>query len=115
MALVLQNFVDGETIPLLASTTSSSVSFKISGSWSARDVMIYNAGPNLAFIAFHTRSAASPTAQIPGTNGTQNATPIPVGGPYLLCKNKHQADTTVIAAITSAGTAQLYFTAGEGN
>lgn len=119
MAEKMINFIPGETVPLNAGTTSSSVKFVLSGSWSSRDVMVTNAGTAVAFVAFHSASA-TPTATLPvaGTNNinaTNNCTPILPGAIMVLCKNNRAPDCTQCAAITVTGTTQLYFTAGVGN
>lgn len=106
------NFSDGETIPLNAGTTTSSAQFKLPESWRARDVLVYNEGTVTAFIGSGNGSA---TAQLPGTTGTKNATPVLAGSIMTLRKNKFAKDVDTVAAITRSGTTQLYFTAGTGS
>jgi hypothetical protein len=102
------NFNPLETIPLNSSTSSLSVNFNLPQSGEAPDVMISNAGSNTAFVAFATTTA---TAVVPSTTGTLGATPVLSGAIMILAKG--QANFSC-AAITSTGTSQLYFTAGQG-
>lgn len=116
MANVLQNFIDGETVPLAATTTNASVAFKLVGSWNARDVMITNAGTVAAFVTFgYSGSGTAVVATIPGTTGTNRATPILPGAIMVLTKNKGRYSEDTCAAITASGSTTLYFTAGSGN
>lgn len=119
MSNVLQNFLDGETIPLSATTTSSSVAWKLPGSWAAKDVMICNTGSNVAFVGFvYSGDATVPLAGLPGsTTNTNNTkcTPIPAGAIMILAKNKGSRMDDTCIAITATGVTQLYFTAGQGN
>jgi hypothetical protein len=113
------NFIPGETVPLNAGTTSSSVAFVLPGSWSSRDVMVTNAGSNVAFVSFYsatvTATATLPVAAAVSTAATDNCIPVLGGKTIILCKNKQTPDCTQCAAITATGTSQLYFTAGLGN
>jgi hypothetical protein len=101
-----ENFTPGETIPLTATTTSASASFALVQSVAYTDCMITNAGSVMAYVGF-----GSASAQIPSMNGTSNATPVPPGGTVVLRKG----NSTQCSAICASGTAQLFFTAGQGS
>lgn len=97
-----------ETVPLAATTTSASVTFKLPASGSDNQrVLVYNAGSADAFGAC---AKGAVTATLPGTTGTTRATPFPAGAVLVLTVN----DADTCAAITASGTATLYFTAGKG-
>ena len=119
MSNVLQNFIDGETVPLNASTTSSSAAWVKVGSFGAKDVMIYNEGTVTAFVGFcNSADSPLPVAALPGTQTNANknkCTPIPAGAVMILAKNVGSKFDDTIVAITRTSTAQLYFTAGQGN
>lgn len=112
MSDILRNFVDGETIPISATTSSASQAFALPASWNSEDVMIYNETSVTAFVAFDADSA---TAVLPGTTGTINATPIPAGALVLLTKNKTAKKCNTCAVILRSGSGNVYFTAGAGN
>lgn len=104
----------GETVPLSASSTSSNVLFNKPSSIKSYDVIITNAGTKTAFIGFGVGSATA--AQLPGTNGTTNATPILGGEVLTLQKNTESVLADTCAAITSgADTTTLYFTVIQGS
>lgn len=97
------NFTPFETVPLTASNSSSAVSFGLQQSKQYPDVMVQNVGSVTAFIGFST------TAALPALN-VVNGTPIPAGAIMVLKKGGAQT----ISGITASGSAQLYFTSGEG-
>lgn len=101
-----ENFTPGETIPLTATTSGASASFALVQSVAYTDCMVTNAGTVMAYVGF-----GSVVAQLPGTNGTANATPVPPGASIVLRKGNN----TQCSAICSGGSVQLYFTAGQGN
>lgn len=105
------NFLPYETIPVTASSSSSSAAFTLAQSLVNDSVMIANVGSVTAFVAFGVGSA---TAQLPAA-GHNNATPIPPGAIMVLKKNLGGKQADTCAAITSSGSAQLYFTSGEGS
>lgn len=100
------NFTAGETVPLTATSTSSSVGFALVQSVAYTDCMVTNAGSVIAYVGFGTSAA-----QLPSVAGTNNATPVPPGASVILRKGNN----TQCTAITSGGTTQLYFTAGQGS
>jgi hypothetical protein len=99
------NFTPGETVPLTASTSEATVSFNLVESANYPDCMITNAGSVIAFVGFGA-AAAQPGA------GIINSTPILAGETIVLRKGIGVAQCSTIAP---AGSAQLYFTAGEGS
>ena len=104
----------GETVPLSATATSSNVAFSLPSSIANYDVMVTNAGPSIAFVTFGTSSAT--TATLPGTNGTNNATPVLAGAIYNFSKNTDAVKSSYCAAICpSGGTATVYFTSIQGS
>jgi hypothetical protein len=108
------NSFPGETVPLSATNTSSSVKFALPASKANYDVIVTNAGANIAFIAFGDSASGSVVAQVPGTTGTQNATPITGGSTMTFQKNSDSVKADTCAAISAAGTT-LYFTSVQGS
>lgn len=103
----------GETVPLAVGTTSASVTFfLLPQSANNYDVLITNAGAKTAFFGFGIGSA---TAQLPGTGGTTNATPILAGATYTWQKSSDASKTDTCAAIVASGTTQIYFTSIQGS
>jgi len=101
-----ENFTPGETIPLTATTSGAAASFILMQSVAYTDCMVTNAGAVMAYVGF-----GSASAQLPTLAGTSNATPIAPGGTVVLRKGTN----TQCSAICASGTAQLYFTAGQGS
>jgi hypothetical protein len=99
------NFTPGETVPLTATTSGAQTSFTLSQSANYPDCLISNAGSVTAFVGFG--AAAAQPAQ-----GATNATPVLPGETMVLRKG---SGVTAVSAMTATGTAQLYFTAGEGS
>jgi hypothetical protein len=97
------NFTPGETIPVNATTSGASVSFSLAQSANYPDVLVTNAGDVIAFVGFGA------AAQVP--SGT-NATPVMAGETMVFRKG---IGVTQCSGITGSGSAQLYFTAGEGS
>lgn len=107
------NALAGETLPLAANKTSSSVTFANLSSKLNYDIIVANGGPNVAFISFGVGTA---TASLPGTNGTINAYPMLPGSIHTLQKNTDAVQINTCAGCCNAGeTAQLYFTAIQGS
>lgn len=102
----------GETIPLTASSSSSNVKFVLNPSILNYDVIVTNAGSSIAFIAFGVGNTT--TAQVPGTSGTLNATPVLPGAIYTFQKNSDAIRADTCAAISPLGTT-LYFTSIQGS
>lgn len=112
--ITIKNFSDYETVPLtLVANTAATVSFALPGSWESPDVQIYNAGSTVAFVNF-CYSGKIVNAQVPGTNGTTGATPVPAGAIMVFSKNKGATYNDTCCAI-STGTPTLYFTSGVGS
>ena len=112
------NFAPYETVPLNATTSSSSVTFALPASATdCPDCMVTNSGTTVAFVGFYQQNAPTgqanfgTAAQVPSTNGTLQATPVLGGETMVLSMGK--ADTCV--AIMGTGSATIYFTAGKGN
>lgn len=101
-----ENFTPGETIPLTAITAGAVASFSLVQSVAYTDCMVTNTGGVTAFVGF-----GSSPAQLPSLAGTANATPVPSGASVVLRKGNN----TQCVAVTASGTAQLYFTAGQGS
>lgn len=101
-----ENFTPGETIPLTATTVGASAAFVLVQSVAYTDCMVTNTGSVTAFVGF-----GSSPAQLPTLGGTANATPVAAGASVVLRKGNN----TQCVAITASGTAQLYFTAGQGS
>lgn len=95
----VQSFSPIETKTISATTTSSSQTFSATGA-AATQVRVYNAGSVTAFIRWSLTSATAVTTDMPIAPGT------------IELFNKGLNDT--VAAITAAGAATLYVTAGEG-
>lgn len=108
------NSQPGETVPLVASASSTSVKFALPASIANYDVIVVNVGSNIAFIAFGASSAGTVTAQVPGTTGTLNATPVTPGSTMTFSKNSDAIKADTCAAISPAGTT-LYFTSVQGS
>lgn len=102
----------GETVPLSAGTSSTNVAFALPQSTQNYDVIVTNAGTVTAFVAF---GSSSVVAQLPGTGGTLNATPILPGAIVTLQKNSDALKNQYCAGITAASTTQLYFTSIQGS
>lgn len=110
------NSFAGETVPLSVTQTSTSVAFFYPASKINNDVIIQNLGPSTAFFAFGLASAGAVTAQLPGTNGTLNATPILAGAIFTMQKQSDNQLADTCAAICASGqTATLYFTSIQGS
>ena len=101
-----ENFTAGETIALTATTSPAFASFALVQSVAYTDCMITNAGTVIAYVGF-----GNVPAQIPSLAGTVNATPVPPGSVLILRKGTH----TQCNALCASGTAQLFFTAGQGS
>lgn len=113
--ITIKNFMPvGETIPLNATSTSSYATFQSNVSSSQPDVLITNAGANVAFVGFGLASKGV-TAYLPSTSGAFNATPVQPGNSMVFAKSQTQPNADTCAAITGTGTTQLYFTAGVGS
>lgn len=74
------------------------------------NVMVYNAGPNAAFVKF---GPAGTVATVPTTAGT-GSTPVPVGFFGLVLARDATTDTTASAICNTGETATVYFTVGNG-
>lgn len=108
------NALPGETIPLFATSVSSSVTFNLAASAKNYDVMVTNAGSKTAYIAFGTTTAVTATMPMTATT-TLYATPVLAGAIYTFQKNPG-FDVSTVAAITAAGEATtLYFTSVQGS
>lgn len=105
---VMINFTPNGTIAVTASTVSALGQFINPQSIAANDVIVQNAGSNIAFVAF----GGSTTAAVIPTTEKLNATPVPAGAIITFTKGN---GNVFVAAITSTQTSQLYFTAGQGN
>ena len=100
------NFTPGETIPINATVSGASGVFALMQSVAYTDCMVTNTGSVVAYVGF-----GNSPAQLPSLLGTCSATPVMPGGTLVLRKG----NSTQCSAICSSGTAQLYFTAGEGS
>ncbi len=104
----------GETVPLTATATSTNVAFALAASARNYDVVVCNTGDKVAFVAFGIGSATA--AQLPGTSGTANATPVPAGAIMTFQKNTDALANDTCAAICNTGeTTTLYFTSVQGS
>ena len=102
MANDVTTFVpSGLTVSIAASTVSASVALNSGAALAGINVRVYNDGPALAFIKIGTGSATAGVTSIP----------LPVGAVELLSK----ATNDTFAAVTLSGTANVYFTPGNGN
>lgn len=99
------NFTEGETIGVSATTGGAAASFSLAQSANYPDVLVTNAGSVIAFVGF------GGSANVPGA-GVVNALPVLPGVAMVLRKG---IGITQCSGITLSGTAQLYFTAGEGS
>lgn len=100
--------VNGETISVSASTSSSNAAFSLTNSINAPDVTVTNAGTGTAFVTCGIGSSTA--AQLPGA-GRINSFPILPSMSRTLRKG---VGSDTCAAITSTGSATVYFTAGSG-
>lgn len=108
------NSQGGETVPLSVTATSGNVKFALPASWKNTDCIITNSGTKTAFFAFGLGS--STTAQVPGTSGTLNATPILAGAILTMQKNYGDVQNDTCAAICGgADSTTLYFTSIQGS
>jgi UDP-N-acetylglucosamine enolpyruvyl transferase len=112
------NSFPGETIQISATSVTSTVNFVMASSAKNYDVIVTNAGPSIAYIAFGNQTPGT-TAQVPGFgtgNGTANATPILSGAIYTFQKQTDNLVCNQVAAICpGSGTATVYFTAIQGS
>jgi len=74
------------------------------------NVMVYNAGPDLAFVKV---GPASGSVTVPTTAGT-GGTPVPAGFFGLTISRDPNKDTTAYAICKTGETAAVYFTVGNG-
>ena len=74
------------------------------------NVMVYNAGPDLAFVKV---GASSGSVTVPGTDGT-GGTPVPPGFFGMTISRDPNADTTAYAICNTGEKATVYFTVGNG-
>ena len=72
------------------------------------NVMVYNAGPDLGFVAL---GPSGTVATVPTTAGT-GSTPVPVG--FFGLTLARDANVDLYAAAISTGTSAIYFTVGNG-
>lgn len=75
------------------------------------NVVIYNAGPNLAFVKI---GASTVVATVPTTAGT-GGMPVPIGFYGVTVARSPSSDTTVSAICNTGETAAVYFSVGSGN
>lgn len=95
----------GSTVSLAASTTSARVALTNPPSNSEFQVRVHNAGSALAFIHRGNSTVTAATTDVP----------IPSGAVEVLTfENLDGTPQTHVAAITTSGTATLYFTIGFG-
>jgi len=99
------SFAPYETIPIVATSSTSSASFTLADSATYSDCMVQNAGSVEAFVGFGA------PANLP-SSGVLNATPVPAGAVMILQKGIGNAQCS---AITSSGSATIYFTSGTGS
>lgn len=107
----------GETIYVTASAISANATFVTLPALNNVDVVVSNAGTNIAFINFGTSS--STTASLPGTGApttaaTTTSYPVLAGSIQTLQKNTDAQKNNVCAAISPAGTI-IYFTSIQGS
>lgn len=75
------------------------------------NVVIYNAGPDLAFVKI---GPSGTTATVPTTAGS-GGMPVPVGFYGFTVARSQSTDNTVSAICATGQTATLYFSVGSGN
>lgn len=105
---VVVNFNANGTLAVTSSTVSALGNFITAQSIAADSCMVYNAGSNVAFVAFGKTSV---TASVPTTEKS-NATPVAAGAIMVLTKG---VGNDAVATITSTQSGTMYFTAGQGN
>lgn len=72
----------------------------------SEDILVYNAGPNLAFLVWDTTEGGTVSSATATTSGV----PLPVGSVQLF----HKGAATLFAAICGTGSATVYITPGRG-
>jgi hypothetical protein len=99
-------FMPRGTATITATTSASAATLATPGV--GTNVMVYNAGPDLAFVSL---GPAGTTATTPTTAGT-GSTPVAVGFYGLTLARDANVDLT--ASAISLGTSAVYFTVGNG-
>ena len=97
------------TAKISATQTSGSASL-FTQNGVGTNVMVYNAGPDIAYVKL---GASGGSVTVPTTAGT-GGTPVPVGFYGLTISRDANNDTTAYAICESGGTAIVYFTVGNG-
>lgn len=95
------------TVRLAVTTTSGTTRVALPTASPSSVIRIFNAGSAIAYVAIGTSTGA--TATVPVAGGANGSMPVGSGITEI-----QVAGNTHVAAITSTGTADLYFTVGEG-
>lgn len=101
-------FPRGTAVINATQTSGSATIFTSNGV--GTNVMVFNAGPDLAFVKIGPASGA---ATVPNGTGT-GSTPVPVGFFGLTISRDANLDTTAYAICNTGETAAVYFTVGNG-
>lgn len=105
----------GETVSLIATSVSTSVSFTLPQSAKNYDIIIQNLGTQVAFCAFGLASAGTVTAATPAA-GKTNTFPCAPGAIYTMQKQSDAQMADTCAAICNSGqSTTLYFTSVQGS
>lgn len=94
------------TVRLAVTTTSGSTRAALPTASPSSVIRIFNAGSAIAYVAIGTSTV---TATVPAAAGANGSMPVGSGITEI-----QVAGNTHVAAITASGTADLYFTVGEG-
>jgi hypothetical protein len=91
----------GATVNIAANTSTGNVALTTMNDLGGKDVRVYNAGAATVFVNFGISTVTAATTDMPVPAGAIEVITV---GPAV----------THAAAITSAGTATVYFTSGRG-
>lgn len=94
----------------IAATQASGSATLFTSKGVGTNVMVYNEGPDLAFVKL---GASGGSVTVPSTTGT-GGTPVPVGFFGLTISRDANVDTTCYAICKTGETATVYFTVGNG-
>lgn len=94
------------TAKIAATQTTSQATLPTVGN----NVIIYNAGPNTAYVSIGNTSV---TATVPTTAGT-GSMPVPIGFYAFTISRSADIDVTVAAICDTGNTASIYFSVGNG-
>lgn len=110
--ILIDNFECGSTIRLTVTTASTTGTFTAVADVQGSDMLIYNEGSSIAYMAVSNSTVGTIAATVPNGTAGGGKTPIPPGA--IMTLKKGCGDDTV-TFITASGTTNIDVTAGVGS